>query len=138
MARVATPRNTLARKPWLTLLSVLAIAIHCFVVQVHVHAWVAPLSAPVQVADIDLGQEHASDGAEHASHPAGVPAHKHGGQQNCYLCQTALAGAAILASAPSLNVVEPNFVANAIFARLAAVQAPRSHNWQSRAPPFQL
>jgi hypothetical protein len=138
MNRAATPRNVLGRRPWLTLLGVLAIAIQCFVVQVHVHAWAAPLSAPVYAVDLDLGHDHDSADAEHASHVPGVPAHKHGGQQNCYLCQTALAGAAILSTAPSLNVVERNFVVNAIATRFVAVSAPRSHNWQSRAPPFQL
>jgi len=128
MGRVGTPSNGLGRSPWLTLLSVLAIAIQCFVVQTHVHPWATPLSPNIQIVDSDDGA-----GAR-LSHGSDRAPTRHGSQQNCYLCQTALAGAAILSSAPSLSFVERNFVANAAV-RIIATLPPRSHNWQSRAPP---
>ncbi len=138
MGRVETPFRTLGGKPWLALLGVLAIAINCFVVQVHVHTQNVPLAAHVQTIDLDVGPDHWHADADHASHPAGVPAHKHGGQQTCYLCQTALASSAILSSALAVSFVERNFLENVVVAILVPTHAPRSHAWQSRAPPPQL
>jgi len=132
---VGSPSNTLGRNRWLTLLGVLAIAIQCFVVQTHVHPWATPLSPNIQIAYSDDGHEQPRARADQGSDPA--PA-RHGSQQNCYLCQTALAGAAILSSAPPLGFVERHVLANAAFGSNFAARSPRSHNWQSRAPPLQL
>lgn len=132
MGRVRAPFKTRGRKPWLTLVGVLAIAIQCFVVQTHVHSWAAPLSLNIQVVDLDDGA-----GARAALGSDRAPT-RHGGQQHCYLCQTALAGAAILSSAPPLGFVERHFLANVAFSSNVAARSPLSHNWQSRAPPLQL
>lgn len=138
MARVATP-STARGKSWLALIGVLAIAIQCLVVQVHVHSWSA--SAPllgVQTVDGDAGQGPAASPIGQASDPAPAPAHRHGGQQACFICQTALAGAAILASAPPLSFLERAVLANAAIPGGIAAIARRSHNWQSRAPPLEV
>ena len=133
--KVGSPSNKPGRKHWLTLLGVLAIAIQCFVVQTHVHPWATPLSPSILIAYADDGHEQYRARADQGSDPAPT---RHDSQKNCYLCQTALAGATILSSAPSLSCVERNFVANAAFSSVVAARSPRSHNWQSRAPPLQL
>lgn len=114
------------------LLSVLAIAIQCLIIQTHVHAWAGPVGQ-AEVIALD---------ATATGSPAGqAPStpHRHGGSGLCYICQSAVAGTAILTAAPSLNFVEAQLAAVVIaIEHPAPVATYPSHIWRSRAPPFQL
>jgi hypothetical protein len=138
MGWAVSPSRQWGRRPWITLLSVLAVAIQCFFVQTHVHGFGPSVPGSAAIVSLDVGHELLETHADHHSHKKGVPPHRHGGQQNCYLCQTALASAAILSSSPVLVVLERDFTALAPALHRVAETAPRSHNWQSRAPPLQL
>ena len=117
--------------PWLALLGVLAIAIQCFVVQTHVHGAANWTAANLQaIAAAEPGDN--SRGA-----PASPLNHDSGG--DCYLCQSAVAGTAVLSSLPTLPSIQLNFIAvGAAIVRAAPLLALRSHTWRSRAPPLPL
>jgi hypothetical protein len=137
MGRVKARSNSLGQRGWIALLGVLAIAIQCFVVQIHVHHWSQSLSPQAQVRALSVSQSTV-DGHQD-SKPAPISPHRHGGSGNCYICQSALAGAAVLSSVRALNVIHANVVANVVaITRDAPTTASPSHIWRSRGPPVQL
>ena len=112
---LAKPRRTPLISVWL---AVLALAVQCLVIQPHVDAAYAPVSAE-------------------ASHfTAQVSQSNHDTQGVCVICQAmATAGAFALSASPAIVLIESNFIAAAPVLRVEPAQRARSHNWQSRAPP---
>lgn len=125
-------------RPWLTLLGVLAISIQCLVVQTHVHGLAGPFAPNLQIVDVEVGGGVLAPGVHH-SDGAPVSPRSHGGPVNCYICQSAVAGTAVLTSVPTLNSIQLSFIPTAVTSPSAASpSALRSHTWRSRAPPIQL
>ncbi len=112
---VAAPRRTPLFGVWL---AVLALAIQCLVIQPHVDAAYAPISAET-------------------SHVAAqLTAPNHETQSVCVICQAmATGGAFALSISPTLVLIERSVLASAPAHRPRPAQRARSHNWQSRAPP---
>ena len=118
------------------LLALSAIAIQCFLVQTHVHAGPERLSANAPIVEIGVRYAGAMfDHPEELIHHGPIPPN-HGQSSACYLCQSALGGAAVLSYPPTVALIANNVIANATaIDRRAPVRALRSHAWQSRAPP---
>jgi hypothetical protein len=117
------------------LLGVLAILVQCLVAQTHIHNddRFVLASAPIVAFDV----EHVAFGApfEH-QHPAHTPPHSDRNPSSCFLCQTALAGAGVLPTAPVFAIVDLREVEAARPGYEAPITgAPVSHHWQGRAPP---
>jgi len=124
MAAVLTGQKSLAlaaprRAPLISVwLAMLALAIQCLVIQPHVDAAYAPVSA------------------EAAHFTAQVTQPSHDAQGVCVICQAiATSGAFALSASPTLTLIERNFNTSAPIQRVEPAQRARSHNWQSRAPP---
>jgi hypothetical protein len=111
-----------ARSSAIALLSVLAIAVQCLLVQTHVDAFrLGAAPAP----SIELAASAGDDAAA-----------SNGIQRHCVLCEAmALTGAFVLAAAPASALTPDAISSTPLFASVEAASAPRSHNWRSRAPP---
>jgi hypothetical protein len=102
--------------------ALLAVFLQAFVVQTHVHAYAAPVSA-----SFELPAHAVHDSSEHVSADSGH-------QAVCMICQAlATAGTATLTSATPIAAVE--HVTEAAMLALSLAPLVHSHSWQSRAPP---
>jgi hypothetical protein len=112
-----------------------AIAIQCFVVQIHVH----PEHYLVASESRDIGAV-AHVAARRVDSLASEPAdQKDGDSSTCIICQQlALAGAVLLPVAPTPRLPQPSLVGDAATERLIVEKRATSHSWQSRAPPLFL
>jgi hypothetical protein len=114
------------RRPILTLLALLAVAIHVFVIQPHSDAQEGFNFQP-GISAVALTGSDASTSSE-------LPAHAP--KPVCFICRAhAVAGIATLALPPLLQaltqtVIERPRVCNTVLPYLRA-----THSWQSRAPP---
>jgi hypothetical protein len=111
---LALPRRAPLLGVWLAMLS---LAIQCLVIQPHVDASYAPISAAAHVSVQAAPANHETQGV-------------------CVICQAvAAAGAFALSASPSLAFVERSILADAPVQQAKPSERVRSHDWQSRAPP---
>jgi hypothetical protein len=117
-AGAAAPRR---RRLAFSFAALLAVFLQAFVVQTHVHAYTAPVSARFELP-------------AHAAHDSSEQVSADSHQTICVVCQAlATAGAATLTSATTLAAVE--HVTEAALLALSLAPQLHSHSWQSRAPP---
>jgi hypothetical protein len=127
-----TRSAALARAPRLaaTALAILALAIHCFVIQIHIHPSGPALDgASVQVDGPAAGFAEITKLAGKQAPGAPAPA-------TCELCRQLLSSGAVDLAAPPVALIPtlaPIVVAVAPLER--APIRPVSHAWRSRAPP---
>ena len=112
---MAAPRRTRSISVWLAML---ALTIQCLVIQPHVDAAYAPVSAETAHFSTEVTQPN------------------HETQGVCVICQAiATAGAFALSASPALAFIERNAILTTPAPRVEPSERARSHNWQSRAPP---